>query len=136
MIWDRRRKLREEYLGLPGERIRDLRLSGVEVTDEVRVPLVAYLGDSDPRAFDRCPDLFRAKVLITEVTFFDPHHRRERIHKYGHIHLDDVIERAEAFQNELIIACHFSTRYHDDQIVRFVERRLPERLKSRFQLWI
>src|SRR5262249_58191162 len=42
MVWDRRHKLKDEYVGLPGEKIRDLRLSGVSVTREVRVPLFAY----------------------------------------------------------------------------------------------
>src|SRR5918911_3302901 len=41
VVWDRRNKLREEYQGLPGDKIRDLRLAGVPVTREVRVPLVA-----------------------------------------------------------------------------------------------
>src|SRR5262245_31631626 len=34
LVWDRRRKLKKEYHGLAGEQIRDLRQSGVEVTDE------------------------------------------------------------------------------------------------------
>ena len=29
VVWDRRYKLKEEFVGLPGERIRDLRLSGM-----------------------------------------------------------------------------------------------------------
>ena len=41
LVWERRNKLKEEYQGLPGEQIRDLRLSGVAVTREVRTPLVA-----------------------------------------------------------------------------------------------
>ena len=40
LVWDRRNKLKEEYHGLPGEKIRDLRLSGVQVTREVRTPLL------------------------------------------------------------------------------------------------
>src|SRR5205085_26070 len=35
VVWDRRFKLKEEYLGLPGDKIRDLRQSGVEITREV-----------------------------------------------------------------------------------------------------
>lgn len=136
MIWDRRRKLLPEFHGLAGERIRDLKLAGTEVSEEVRVPLVAYLGDSNPQAFDECPDLFRAKILLTEITFVAPGHRRERIHKFGHIHLDDIIERAERFENELIVAGHFSTRYHDDQIRKIVDRRLPPVLRERFMLWL
>src|SRR5437763_2509675 len=48
VVWDRRNKLKDEYLGLPGDKIRDLRVSGVAVTREVRVPLVAYTGDTSP----------------------------------------------------------------------------------------
>lgn len=136
IVWDRRKKLKDEYFGLAGEQIRDLRLSGVEVTREARVPLVAYLGDSNTDALDHCADLYRVRVLIMEITFFASGHRREKIHKYGHIHLDDVLERADLFQNELIIASHFSTRYHDDQIRRIVEKRLPPQLRDRLLLWL
>src|ERR1700730_11189429 len=45
VVWERRRKLKEEYHGLSGDKIRDLRLSGIEVTREMRTPLVAYTGD-------------------------------------------------------------------------------------------
>ena len=36
VVWERRRKLKPEYQGLAGDEIRDLRLAGTEVTDEVR----------------------------------------------------------------------------------------------------
>jgi ribonuclease Z len=111
LVWERRNKLKEEYLGLPGDKIRDLRLSGVEVTREVRVPLVAYTGDTSPAGLDRYPPVFEAKVLITEMSFIRDKHRRDKIHKFGHMHLDDFIERQERFKNEVIIAAHFSTRY-------------------------
>src|SRR4051812_18222084 len=81
VVWDRRFKLKEEYHGLPGERIRDLRLSGVEVTREVRPPLLAYPGDTSPAGLDAYPPVFRARVLITELSFIRPNHRREKIHK-------------------------------------------------------
>jgi len=41
------------------------------------------------------------------MSFIRPNHRREKIHKFGHMHLDDFIERADRFQNELIICAHF-----------------------------
>src|SRR4051794_18975349 len=64
---ERRNKLKEEYHGLPGDRIRDLRLGGVEVTHEVRTPLLAYPGDPSPAGLDNYPPVFEAKVLITEL---------------------------------------------------------------------
>ena len=125
VVWDRRHKLKSEYQGLAGEAIRDLRLAGTEVTQEVRVPLVAYLGDSSPVGLDNCPAMYEAKILIAELTFVAPDHRKERIHKFGHMHLDDFVERQDRFQNELVIASHFSTRYHHRQIQDFVARKLP-----------
>jgi ribonuclease Z len=136
VVWDRRFKLKEEYLGLPGERIRDLRLAGTVVTREVRTPLVAYTGDTSPAGLDGYPPVYEAKILITEVSFIRPNHRREKIHKFGHMHLDDVLERADRFRNELIIFSHFSTRYHAQEIRRFIDGKLPPRLQERVKLWI
>jgi ribonuclease Z len=136
VIWERRRKLKEEYLGLPGEKIRDLRLSGVEVTREARTPLLAYPGDTSPEGLDACEPAYQARILITELSFIRASHRREKIHKFGHMHLDDFIERAERFQNELLILGHLSTRYHPDEVRRTVEGKLPPRLRERVRLWV
>jgi ribonuclease Z len=136
VVYDRRFKLKEEYLGLPGERIRDLRQGGTAVTREVRTPLLAYTGDTSPGGLDGCQAAFEAKILIMEVSFIRPNHRREKIHKFGHMHLDDVVERAERFKNELIIFSHFSTRYHPQEIRRLLEGRLPDGLRERVKLWL
>ena len=136
LVWDRRHKLKEEYLGLPGEKIRDLRLSGIEVTRELRTPLVAYTGDTSPAGLDRNPAVFDAKILITEMSFIRPNHRREKIHKFGHMHLDDFIERADRFNNELIICSHFSTRYHAQEVRRLLESKVPPKLWQRMKLWL
>jgi ribonuclease Z len=136
VVWDRRKKLKPEYQGKTGDEIRELRLSGAEVTQEVRVPLLCYAGDTAPPGLDAYPPLYEATILITEMTFFRPEHRKEKIHKFGHTHLDDIIERADRFQNELIILSHFSTRYHERQIRAAVERRMPAALAQRVHLWM
>lgn len=136
IVWERRKKLRPEFRELAGTEIRDLKERGVEVTDEFRVPLVGYLGDSSPRGLDETPDLYRAKILIAEMTFLAPVHRRELIHRNGHMHLDDYVERAEQFENEVIVAGHFSTRYNRKQALRFIDKALPDRLDGRLHVFI
>jgi ribonuclease Z len=136
VVWDRRHKLKEEYVGLPGNQIRDLRLSGTEVTREVRVPLVAYTGDTAPAGLDGEPACYEAKVLITEMSFIREKHRRDKIHKFGHMHLDDFVERADRFRNELIVAGHFSTRYHPNEVRKLLDAKLPPQLKPRVRVWI
>ena len=136
MVWERRKKLKPEYHDLSGDEIRDLRLSGVEVSAEIRIPKLAYLGDTAPQGLDAFPDAYKAEILIMEMTFVAPGERASVIHKYGHTHLDDFIARADRFQNELIIASHFSTRLHSDQIAKIVDRRLPEVLRGRLKVWL
>ncbi len=136
LVWERRKKLKPEYQDLQGTEIRDLRLSGVEVTKEIRLPKVAYLGDTTPVGLDNFPDAYQAEILIMEMTFVAANERPGVIHKHGHTHLDDFIARADRFQNQLIIASHFSTRLHPDLIQRIVQKQLPETLKDRLFLWL
>ena len=136
VVWDRRHKLKDEYVGLPGNQIRDLKLSGVEITREVRMPLVAYTGDTAPAGLDAEPACFDAKVLITEMSFIREKHRRDKIHKFGHMHLDDFVERADRFKNELIVAGHFSTRYHPNEVRKLLDVKLPPELRAKMKLWV
>jgi ribonuclease Z len=136
LVWERRKKLKPEYQELTGEQIRDLRLSGVEVSAEVRLPKVAYLGDTAPAGLDGFPEIYKAQILILEMTFVAPNERPSVIHKFGHTHLDDLIARADRFENEVLIASHFSTRLHPDQIQRIVDKKLPESLHHRLKVWL
>jgi ribonuclease Z len=136
IVWQRRQKLKPEYRNLSGEAIRDLRLGGTPVTEEQRTPRVAYLGDSAPEGLDLCPNMYRAEVLIMEMTFVAPSHRKDKIHKHGHLHLDDIVERRSLFQNQCIIAAHFSTRYRAQRIKELVSRALPDMMDQRLHLWL
>jgi len=124
-----RHKLRDELAGKPGAEIAALRASGVEVTRPERLPLLAYPGDCSAEIFDACPELFGARVLLLECSFVLPEDR-DRANEYGHIHLDDLVERAGRFENEAVVLTHFSQRYTPPQI-RAALQRLPEPLLGR-----
>jgi ribonuclease Z len=136
VVSERRKKLKPEYQGLTGEQIRDIRLSGQEVSAEQRFPRVAYLGDSTIQGLDDNPIMYEADILIMEMTFVAPGHRSHKIQKLGHIHLDDVVARRDRFRNQLIIAAHLSARYHSDQVERHVDKVLPDRLGGRLVMWM
>ncbi len=61
LVWERRKKLKPEYQSLTGDQIRDLRLSGVEVSAEIRLPKVAYLGDTAPPGLDAMPEIYQRR---------------------------------------------------------------------------
>lgn len=136
VVHQRRQKLKPEFQDLSGDQIRDLKLGGTEVTSEIRVPVFAYTGDTAPRGLDDNPVFFDARVLVTEMTFVAPEHRKDMIHQHGHMHVDDYRSRADRFANELIIASHLSTRYNPAQVTRFVQKSLPDMLGGRLKLWI
>ncbi len=135
IVSDRRHKLKAEYQGLPGEQIRDLKLSGVAVSQEQRVPLLAYTGDTRPEGLDENPDFFKARILITEMSFVRVKHPREKIHGYGHMHIDDFIERADRFQNELVIVGHVSSRYEIEETRQAIAENMPAGLRERMRVW-
>jgi ribonuclease Z len=129
-----KRKLKDEFLGLPGEKIAALRAEGVEVTRREETPLLAYPGDCGPAVFEAVPELFGARVLLIECSFLLPEDR-DRARVYEHLHLEDFLERAGLFENEAIVLTHFSQRYRPSEI-REALRSLPEALARRVILFL
>ena len=140
LLWGRKKKLLPEYEDLSQEEIRKLATAGEKVSGEVREPLVAYTGDTAPRGLFGgngygCEDVLDAQLLITEMTFFRKDHRRNKIHKYGHMHLDDVVEHADDFENDAVLFLHASTRTGERPFRKAVEKRLPGHLLDRTTVW-
>jgi ribonuclease Z len=130
-----RSRLKPIFAGLSGEEIRDRRARGDDLFDRAEIPILFYSGDTDRAIFDTSEALFRAQVLILECTFTHDDDR-ERAGRYAHIHLDDIAEAADRFENEVVILSHFSLRDSRDEIAREVERRLPRSLSSRVRLML
>jgi ribonuclease Z len=124
-----RRKLKEEFAGRTGEEIAALRARGVEVLRREEIPLLAYPGDCGVEIFEAAPEILDARVLLLECSFLDPEDI-ERARTYQHIHLTDVIERAEEFRNEAVVLTHFSMRYRPSEI-REALRSIPDVLAPR-----
>ena len=124
-----RHKLDPALQGRAGEEIAALRAGGREVTRREEIPLFAYPGDCSPEVFDAAPELYGARVLLLECSFVDPEDR-DRAREYAHMHLDDVIERADLFRNEAIVLTHFSLRYRPEEIREALDR-LPEAIAER-----
>lgn len=124
-LWWTRRHLRPELSGLPGEELARRRAAGGPITHEVRVPLLAYLGDTDPRVLDLHPWLAQVEILITECTFLRPG-ERERAARFGHTHLEDLVARAGTLANRHLVLTHLSRRHRLATGSRTIRRRLAQ----------
>lgn len=126
-----RDKLLPELRGRPGTEIAARRQAGLPIhTTEERVELV-FCGDTTVEVVDREPMVRTARVLVIEATFLDDRVDVARTRSKGHIHLDEIIERADLFENEVIVLNHPSLRYGPSDIRRICEERLPPSLRER-----
>jgi ribonuclease Z len=124
-------KLKSQFRGLTGPQIAALRRGGENVTDhEDRIEL-AYATDTLISAFDHAPELLAARTLIMECTFLDERKSLDAARAGCHIHLDEVIERADRFASAHVVMMHFSQLYRPDEIPGILDARLPPALRKK-----
>jgi ribonuclease Z len=124
-------KLKPEFLDLPGREIAERRKRGDDLFEiEERLEL-AYATDTLLRVLDTTPSLLDTRVLILECSFLDERKSIESTHAGGHVHLDELVERADDFRNEAIVLMHFSQMYTPAEVHRTLQRRCPPALWER-----
>ena len=126
-----RRRLVPAWQGRPEGEIRTAILRGEEVTRRSPRPLLAFSGDTGAGLFESAPrEAFEAKVLLLECSFVETEDL-PRARNYGHMHLDDLAERAGLFANEVLVLTHLTLRGTPAELRRTIARRLPASLASR-----
>ncbi len=127
---DVRQKLKAEFDGLSGPEIVELKKKGVEITNRIEVPLVAYLGDTAKANYSSLPHVRDAKVLLIECTFFDPDHvQRARAGK--HLHVIDLPEVLEGMRNEHIVIVHVTRRTNMAEARKILKASLKAEIHDR-----
>lgn len=89
-----------------------------ETVNKIRIPLFCYNGDTSPSVFWNKKFNFDFPVIITECTFFLPHHRkRARLTKHTHwADLESIIRNRPS---TTFILIHFTISCSLDQILDF-----------------
>lgn len=125
-----RQKLKPEYMGMPGPQIVELKNKGVQVTDRVEMPLVAYLGDTAAANYSALPHVANARALLIECTFFDEEHTtRARAGK--HLHVNDLPAVLEGMNNEHIIIVHVTRRTNMAAARKILREKLKPEIHDR-----
>ena len=129
------RKLKTEYLHLRSSEIASLRKHGEELFRyEVRGE-VAYVTDTLIDVLDQNPALYDSTTLILECTFLDKRKSVGESRKKSHVHLDEIIERADHFKNKNLILMHFSQVYQPREVHEILKKRLPANLQERVRVF-
>jgi ribonuclease Z len=124
-------KLRADLQGLAGGEIAARRRAGEDVSEHEDRLELAYATDTLVNVLDHAPELYKARVLIMETTFLDSRKTLEAARAGCHIHLDEVIERADKFENEHLVLMHLSQLYRPDEVAGILDARLPPGLRAK-----
>jgi ribonuclease Z len=133
VVVEKRSKLKEQYIGLPQDRLVALKERGEAITYIKEVPLVAYMGDLSPGEYFFRPDVVNAKILISECTFTEPDHRdRAKIGK--HLHIADYADILPRLNCEAIVLTHLSRRSHLGMARQQLDKVIPASQRDRVYL--
>ncbi|GFR90457.1 ribonuclease Z [Elysia marginata] len=137
IVYKEEKKLKKEFQGMAGFDIAALHRQGTDIHDLIVTPEIAYTGDTvfDVFTNPHNPDVLRVKLLITEATFLDDDlgkNMLKKAHEFGHIHLSEIADNADVFQNVgHIVLVHFSNKYSPKYISDCIRDKLPLQLKGK-----
>ena len=123
VVMEHRRKLLEKYQGLPQESLREMKLSGTEITQTLKLPLVACTGDTKMGNHLLRPEFINAPIVITECTFFEPAHKKRAV-TGKHLHIDDLADLLRVWKAEHVVITHTSRRTAIDEIRAAIDQRI------------
>ena len=130
---ERRHRLAAPYRDLSAEEIVAHRQAGEQVEEEREVLRLTYCGDTGVGVFAGEPRLFDAQVLLLECTFLGAA-ARDKGRRFGHLHIEDIAEQADRFNNEHLVLHHLSRRFRRHELRREADRLMPN-LAERIQIW-
>lgn len=111
-----RKKLKQDFQGLPGKQIAEKKkaLGEDAISEHVTEKLLGYSGDSpelNPADWDD------VKILFHEATFLEPETTRG-----SHADLQQVVEAASTLDLDALILMHFSSRYNATEITNEIQK--------------
>lgn len=124
-------KLRPEFLALPGPEIGRRRRAGEDLFYTTEHLELVYATDTLPEVLRHTPSLLQSRVLILECTFLDDRKPLDKARAGCHIHLDELLQYADAFENEALVLMHFSQLYRPSEVPFLLQSRCPPGLMAR-----
>jgi len=133
-VYYHKRKLKDEFAGLSGAEIKELRESGTEVTREVYEPKISFTGDCLGESLWEQRHVWESETLVCECTFLEPD-EEPMARKKGHTHLAHLVRTLKALGKDIkcqrIIISHFSMKYSKRQILSHLEAAIPAEFQER-----
>jgi ribonuclease Z len=132
-----KKKLKPEYLELPGAEIARLRKEGVDVQTDVVDPLLTFIGDCDGATLLEQDHIWSSPILILEATFLEPGEEALALKK-AHTHLSEIAAALETLGDRVtcqhLVLKHFSMKYTRERVLELVAAGIPEGFRDRIRV--
>lgn len=135
IIERRTERLRASLQGVPGPELQAMRARGEAITEAHVEPLLCVTGDTQIELLQREPAVRSCRVLVHEVTSWDERRDVAETRKWGHTHLDELVEHAALFEGEALVLVHRSMRHSRADARQLVSERFPAALKERVHVF-
>ena len=126
--------LKREFVGLSQKEIVATKSSGKEITETVSCVEFLYSGDTTMNGLLRhSAVLVSADYVAVECTYLGDSDSPETARNRGHIHLDELAEKAEELfeKTHTVVLMHFSAKYNRSRILQEVERKFPSSIAKK-----
>jgi ribonuclease Z len=128
-VWERVQKLKPEFSSLPGPEIAARKKLGEPLFETFERPVLTFPGDTTIRLLDAQPHVLESRILLLEATYIDGRKTAQQCLDHGHVHLDQVLERAADFRNDHLVFTHFSQAYTPGEVRAIVADRTAGRFR-------
>lgn len=133
VVIEKRSKLKEELVGLPQEKLMELKAQGQEITRMLEIPLIAYVMDTGPGPHMVREDVRKAQIIIAECTFFEQEHR-DRAKVGAHLHVQDIAEWIRVIECQKLVLGHLSRRTNIEFARQEIAKRVPREKLTKIEI--
>lgn len=116
-----RQKLKSEYLGFSGKKIKELKDNNVIITENINFHIFCFLGDTSHEVIKE--NISKYKTIIMECTFINDE-EIERANITKHTHWTKIKQFIIDHPTNMFVLYHFSQRYKKDEISAFFDKSL------------
>lgn len=130
------KKLKPEFHGLPGRELADLKRQGTVIEEVQEATDLVVPGDTKIDFLVKEERARKAKVLLHEVTVWDSQYSSPaKTRRYGHTHVDEMIEHCDKFEGEALVLVHRSMKHSRKEIEGILKKRFPSSMLPKIHLF-
>ena len=128
-VFQKKKRLTTEYANSSPKEIMQAKKDHKIIEEKYNLPILTFTGDTTINICTESPEILQSKNLIIECTYIDDKKTVNNSLKWGHIHLNQIVEQAHKFVNiQKLILIHFSRRYSKHEILKTLEEKMPPEL--------